>query len=124
MESFDVFPDRIMSTDQARTSSSQIYLHDLENTLSRMTAISIWSRKSVSTIENLFMTRFRHGVEAWGTNQKFASQADRELGDITGKIDTVYEPASVDVVKFYWFLTVCLILLWVSRILIQFSPLA
>ncbi|KAK7470249.1 hypothetical protein VKT23_001683 [Stygiomarasmius scandens] len=86
MESFDVFPDRIMSTDQARTSSSQIYLHDLENTLSRMTAISIWS-------------------QAWGTNQKFASQADRELGDITGKIDTVYETASVDVVKFYWFLT-------------------
>ncbi|KAK7470247.1 hypothetical protein VKT23_001681 [Stygiomarasmius scandens] len=85
MESFDVFPDRIMSADQARNSSSKVLLHDLENTLSRMTAISMWS-------------------QVWGRNQKFAFEVNREFGDESGTVDAVTEPASLMVMVQHRFL--------------------
>ncbi|THU79512.1 hypothetical protein K435DRAFT_525164 [Dendrothele bispora CBS 962.96] len=69
MESFDLFPDRIMSNEVTR---SHIFLHDLENFLSRMTAISIWS-------------------QAWGEDQKFVFRENQEFGDFSGNIAVTYK---------------------------------
>ncbi|THV08186.1 hypothetical protein K435DRAFT_2695 [Dendrothele bispora CBS 962.96] len=83
MESFDLFPDRIMSNE---VTSSSIFLHDLENFLSRMTAISIWS-------------------QAWGQGQKFVFRENQQFGDFSGNIAVTHKQGSMTATKIHRFLT-------------------